>query len=284
MGTYSRQFYTKKHRDLELKILCDPLSVNRVPIASDGTRPSVNEFLPIRACYDLYNLGKLEAGTTTVDISLNEGYSRDGNDTSEMPFLEVKLTRRTGGKGTPKPKVKRLLLPLYFDKGHNCIHVDLDKLSPTAHDEQGADRHALASLNRQTAEPEYRPPRKASRPLPDQNMEFTQPLAPPTGGTRSAVEPNTGKKLSTGFKARRTGSGGPPLGLLHRQTSLGPKQTNGSSLQKSMAMGLGDAAPKRVNNKRGPGGSVMGYEIDILSQAPKRPRQEDEVGLDERQL
>ncbi|KAK5654194.1 hypothetical protein OQA88_7625 [Cercophora sp. LCS_1] len=259
-GSYNRQFYTKSHQDLELKIICDPVSANRTRKVTD-----YNQFLSVKACYDLYNLGRLEAGTTTVKITFHNEYNEGG---AAISHLEVKLTRKTGGKGAPKPKVKTVLLPLFFDKGHNCVHVDLDKLSPDAHDEQGTDRHAIESLNRQTVEPE-------PRLEPRYEQQLLSPFEPSAFRPQAATEPNTGRKIVT---TKRTGSGGGhPLALNPRDQSSGPspitsRTSGGSDILESIKRDLEVQPPQRINNKRGPGGSVMGVEIDPLGLARSKKR------------
>jgi len=113
-------------------------------------------------CYDLYCLGKLDAGKWTIQVTRLPGYEGPEGP----PFLSVRMTRTAGY--LRDPQVTILQLPLYFDAGHNCLHIDIDKmkLDASALRSQGIDVSRVEELpsdvdsevgNRSPAATEQRP-------------------------------------------------------------------------------------------------------------------------------
>lgn len=134
-------------------------------------------------CYDLYCVGKLDAGKWKIQVTRLSGY--EGPD--GPPFLAIKMTRTAGY--LTDPQVTVLQLPLYFDAGHNCLHIDIDKmkLDPSALKAQGIDVSQVEELlSDMESDVESEPPAAAEqRPTPPPsttNLESTpslrlQPLA-----------------------------------------------------------------------------------------------------------
>ena len=97
----------KLARRLELKLVCDPMYALRHQVPVLCTH-----------CYDLHSLGLRSRGIYEVRIKWN--ISAEGESTFEL------LERQCTGKSGISMQV--LKLPLYFDGGNNCCHVDVDLL------------------------------------------------------------------------------------------------------------------------------------------------------------
>lgn len=97
----------KLARQLELKLVCDPLYDLR------GQIPVLCSY-----CYDLHSLGLRSRGAYEIQIRWNVSVEGD----SSFELLERHMTGENG------ISIQPLKLPLYFDGGNNCCHVDIDLL------------------------------------------------------------------------------------------------------------------------------------------------------------
>ncbi|KAK3357079.1 hypothetical protein B0T25DRAFT_566398 [Lasiosphaeria hispida] len=153
LRSHGLKFYSRQHGDLELKIVIDHAYIRRgqpdqARIGSAG-RPGAPTtpcgMLKIEHCYDLYHLGPLKAGTITLDVSLRNNYGLDGWTSSgaerDQLYLCVTTSRLHGCMKAPE--VQEIDLPLYFDPGQNCIHVDLEAMHEGAWEEQQQRRAAI---------------------------------------------------------------------------------------------------------------------------------------------
>lgn len=98
----------------QLLLVCDPLGrIQRKDHDGDGEvhRDSNRATLAIEHCYNLFMLGVWEPGTYEFKLTYVE---------AEEGLQSILRIEETGKE--PKD------LPLYFDGGHNCIHVDIDAM------------------------------------------------------------------------------------------------------------------------------------------------------------
>ncbi|KAK3379629.1 hypothetical protein B0T24DRAFT_695468 [Lasiosphaeria ovina] len=100
-------------------------------------------------CYDLFHLGRRKGGRLTYMVSLKElpapqqGTSASGNNSTVV--LDVTVLRRHQAMSRGRTEAEHWELPIYFDPGHNCVHVDIDAMpdSERVFAEQGELRGGL---------------------------------------------------------------------------------------------------------------------------------------------
>ncbi|KAK3333328.1 hypothetical protein B0T19DRAFT_458502 [Cercophora scortea] len=126
-GAYQQQVFSKKKKGMQLKIVCDPHYGHRAarPDAPGLDGRSVKT-LDINHCYDLFHLGSLGAGTTTIDAKME---SEEG-----ATVLNIIMSLNWGVR-CRTTRTNRLL-PIYFDPAHNSLHVDLDIMGEQVYNEQ----------------------------------------------------------------------------------------------------------------------------------------------------
>ncbi|KAK0711403.1 hypothetical protein B0H67DRAFT_287830 [Lasiosphaeris hirsuta] len=148
LKSHELKFYSRQYGDLELKIVVDHAYLRRSqreqPLTGsvghlNGPDTTPRSMLKIGQCYDLYHLVPFKAGTITLDISLRSNYTSlddlaSSGAEGDQPYLCVIASQLHGCMKLPK--VLEIDLPLYFDPGQNCIHVDLEAMHEGAWEQQ----------------------------------------------------------------------------------------------------------------------------------------------------
>ncbi|KAK3322204.1 hypothetical protein B0H66DRAFT_194556 [Apodospora peruviana] len=180
-GLREQTNWASKGNNAEVKIVCDPHFSQRARFR--GQNIEEIEDVPIGDCYDLYHLGPTKAGVCTVKAELESQ-----NDTLH---LKVSMSTLFHWK-KPNGKKKRNdwtveNLPLYFDNGHNCVHVEVDRMPEGTYEEQ---QQRQSNVPRPAGAAKSRRPTKASKASPTDVLGFAKEPAEPENA-------NTPRRQST---------------------------------------------------------------------------------------
>jgi len=127
--SYEYKAWNRRGGNAEFKLICDPHFALREqppdlpgqPIQHHSTKQ-----LLAKNCYDFYHLGPQESGTFTVKCD----FVASGN----KPSLRLTIARMKGRM--KQPKVQVTIIPLYFDRGHNCVHPDFEEMDDGVEERQ----------------------------------------------------------------------------------------------------------------------------------------------------
>ncbi|KAK3375200.1 hypothetical protein B0H63DRAFT_526473 [Podospora didyma] len=223
-GTFIRKDFTKAGMVMEMRLVCDPHYSRRKPLPGDEELDKWELLRPkmeYNNCYDLWHLGFLKAGTHTFEVTL-------GDDN----VLLVKMSRVQGRM--MQAEVTELKLPLYFDPGHNCVHVDVDSM-PGSDDIYQEQQQHVAEAN-----PE----------LVDEVPTFVRSKTPLPYSL--LVKPGPIRKRSTSSVVGRDDEGG---GLSTPRRDSKPQGSGGTPIRSS-------SRPRRPLGKLE--ANVLGFDDDAL--------------------
>ncbi|KAK0722696.1 hypothetical protein B0T26DRAFT_750064 [Lasiosphaeria miniovina] len=107
-------------------------------LTTDELKPPPQEVPPrtlhFEDCYNLFYLDQRKGGKLSYKVSLEElpatprqGTSASGNNSTV--FLDVTVSRRHPAMLPERKDDRQWKLPIYFDPGHNYVHVDIDAMS-----------------------------------------------------------------------------------------------------------------------------------------------------------